>query len=182
MVPGMPRRWTRPSLVALALFACGQPGDGSTGSSEGSGTSSTDATTGAESGTGSTGAESSTGATAPTSTGGEGAFAAVYEVLIANNCTSVYCHGDMGLGGLSLGSAAEAYAELVDVAAATPVCMASTRVVPGAPDESILWLRVRPAALDGGDTCAPKMPQGSTGISDVDAQVILDWIEAGAPE
>lgn len=177
----MSRRQARPSLLALALFACGQPGDGSTGDSESTGTS-TSASTGAETGTGSTGADSEAGSTAPTSTGGDGAFAAVYEVLVANNCTSVYCHGDMGLGGLSLGSAASAYAELVDVAATTPVCMASTRVVPGAPDESILWLRVRPAALDGGSTCAPKMPQGSTGLSEVDAQVIFDWIEAGAPE
>ncbi len=112
----------------------------------------------------------------------EVSFTAVYEqVLLPNGCTAGYCHG-MGAGGLELTDEATSYANLVEVNAAAAVCGQSMRVVPGSLEESILWYRVRPAALDDVPACASKMPQGSMGLSEADAQLVNDWIAGGALE
>jgi len=55
-------------------------------------------------------------------------------------------------------------------------------VVPGSIEASILWSRVRPASLDPVPACAPKMPQGSMGLSEGEAQLVNDWIAGGALE
>ncbi|MFY0536879.1 hypothetical protein [Nannocystis pusilla] len=83
---------------------------------------------------------------------------------------------------LVMSDQAVAYANLVEVAAAEAACGLSVRVVPGAPEESALWRRVRPAVLDDGDMCAAKMPLGSMGLAEAEAQLVYDWIAAGAPE
>jgi len=88
-----------------------------------------------------------------------------------NGCTSGYCHG-AAAGGLALTDAKASYASLVDAPATMASCGQSVRVVPGDPDASVLWLRVRPAALDQGMPCGAKMPQGSMGLGDADAAVI----------
>ena len=75
---------------------------------------------------------------------------------------------------------ATSYANLVEVDAMSMACSAAVRVVPGAPEESVLWLRARPAALDEGMPCASKMPEGSEGLSDADGQLLYDWIAGGA--
>jgi hypothetical protein len=77
--------------------------------------------------------------------------------------------------------AATSYANLVGVAATDAVCGLTQRVVAGEPEQSIMWMRARPAALDGGMPCAEKMPSGSdNGLSEADAQILYDWILAGA--
>ena len=94
-------------------------------------------------------------------------------------CNSGYCHGG-GAGGLTMTDEATSYANLVEVDAMSMACSAAVRVVPGAPEESVLWLRARPAALDEGMPCASKMPEGSEGLSDADGQLLYDWIAGGA--
>ncbi len=179
-------------VVATAL-AC-TPGGDSGGSTTQDGTTQDSGSTGAGATTTAAGSSGQTDTAAtgtPTSGGSSGgadtesagpSFTEVYEgVLIPQGCTAGYCHGGMA-GGLMMTDEATAYANLVDVAATTPVCGLTTRVVPGAPDESILWPRVRPAAQDMGMACAPKMPQGMPGLPDAEAQLVYDWIAAGALE
>lgn len=72
------------------------------------------------------------------------------------------------------------YDSLVGVDATMATCNLTARVVAGAPDESIMWMRVRPIAMDNGMPCTNKMPQGSDGLGDADAQVVYDWIAGGA--
>jgi hypothetical protein len=183
----------------------GDPTPGTTGTSGSTGGSSTASTTGGSSdgsgsgaattgapttgtsgvtttgSTGSTATSGSTGDATETGTGGP-TFLDVYEqILMPEGCTGGYCHGGMA-GGLVMTDEATSYANLVEVAATLPICGLTVRVVPGAPEESIMWRRVRPAALDMGDMCAPKMPQGSMGLDDAKAQLVYDWIAAGALE
>jgi hypothetical protein len=132
----------------------------------------------------SAGSEDGSASEAGTAATGDGGvtFTEVYEqVIMPKACNSGYCHGG-GAGGLELTDEATSYANLVDMAAASPACGQSMRVVPGSLDESILWYRVRPSALDAGNPCASKMPQGSMGLSDAEAQLVEDWISGGALE
>ena len=70
---------------------------------------------------------------------------------------------------------------MVNKVATTPACGLTMLVVPGKPEESILWHRVKP--LEDGETpCAPKMPAGSDGLSAEQAQLVYDWILSGAPK
>lgn len=191
-------------LVGLVLACTTTPGDDPTASE--SGTTAPATTSGASAGSsGSSGAAGSSGAgeattqpddptTASTdedSSGGPGttggpavSFMTVYEqIVLTKGCNAGYCHGG-GAGGLEMTDEATTYANLVDVAGTTMQCGQSTRVVPGEPDLSILWYRVRPAALDAGDPCAQdgKMPKGMPPLSDAEAQLVHDWIAGGALE
>ena len=116
-------------------------------------------------------------------TGGEEVrYADVHPIFEQAGCTSPYCHGIEGAaaGDLLLTDAATSYDNLVGVVASVGVCDLSTRVVSNDPASSILWLRVRPSAQDMGMDCAPKMPDGSEGLSEADAQLVYDWINSGA--
>ena len=111
-------------------------------------------------------------------------FTEVYEqVIMVHGCNAGYCHGGSA-GGLEMTDEATTYANLVEVKATTALCDQSMRVAPGAPDESILWYRVRPAAQDGMNTCAKddKMPKVGDGLDDTQAQLVRDWIAGGALE
>lgn len=163
----------------------------SAGTEAGASTSSEDPTTsgsstgGGSSSTGSSAeASSESSSSAPgTETGtAEVSFTAVYEqVLLPNGCTSGYCHG-MGAGGLELTDEATSYANLVEVNATAAACGQSMRVVPGSLEASILWYRVRPAALDDVPACVAKMPVGSMGLTEAEGQLVNDWIVGGALE
>jgi hypothetical protein len=139
--------------------------------------------TGSSSGTpGSESESESSGEPGTTDTGTAVTFMAIYEqVILPNGCNAGYCHGG-GAGGLEMTDEATTYANLVEVAASTAVCGQTLRVSPGSLAESILWYRVRPVALDGGDSCAPKMPMGSMGLTEAEAQLVDDWISGGALE
>ena len=108
-----------------------------------------------------------------------GLFQPVLTILEEAGCTSDYCHGSAA-GGLEMTNLDTAYANLVDIDAVTPACGQQKRVVPGEPEQSILWLRVRPVAMDMGMACVEKMPQGSEGLDEASAQIIYDWIIEGA--
>jgi hypothetical protein len=114
-------------------------------------------------------------------TTGDGSFAEVYQVFVEDGCTAGYCHG-ADANGLTMTDEATSYMNLVGVDATTATCDLTQRVVAGEPDQSILWMRVRPAALDGGMPCAIKMPNDGTdnGLPEADAQIVYDWIAAGA--
>jgi hypothetical protein len=145
------------------------------------GTTSGGTTSGGSSGE--TGTPTSGGSSGGAETGtGAPSFTEVYEnVIVGQGCTAGYCHGGMA-GGLELTDEATSYANLVEVDATTAACGLMQRVVPGAPEQSILWMRVRPAAEDMGMGCAPKMPQGSMGLADADATLVKEWIAGGALE
>jgi hypothetical protein len=119
---------------------------------------------------------------------GDATFGAVYrEVFCAKGCASVYCHGARGQsGGLNIETVDVAYAQLLDVPAGTqPLdaaegCKSSgqRRVVPGKPDESLLYLKV-----SGSSTCGLPMPPPTGAWTPLDAaqrQQIRAWILAGA--
>lgn len=111
-------------------------------------------------------------------------FTEVYEqVIMVHGCNAGYCHGG-GAGGLEMTDEATSYANLVEVEAAAALCDQTMRVTPGAPDESILWYRVRPPAQDGMNPCAKdhKMPKTGAGLDDTQAQLVRDWIAGGALE
>ena len=90
-------------------------------------------------------------------------------------CTSGYCHATFGLG-----SAEDVYAAFVNVEAPQPLCGRTHYVVPGEPEQSILWLRVRD--IEDDDDCdIIKMPKDRTENLDPEmAGMIYDWIAGGA--
>jgi hypothetical protein len=114
-----------------------------------------------------------------TDTGNIVEFAAIHQILMDQGCTAGYCHGG-GQGGLMMTDAATSYSNLVDADATMQLCGLQKRVVPGDPESSIMWMRVRPIAMDGGMPCAAKMPQGSEGLPEAEAQMVFDWIANGA--
>lgn len=170
--------------ASATLTSTGPGGTGSTGSTGGAtgGTTNVEdptsvGTTSAEAGSSSSSGMAETGPVPV-----EVSFTDVYEqVIMTNGCQAGYCHGG-GAGGLEMTDEATSYANMVEVAASSPSCGQTLRVSPGSIDESILWYRVRPSALDAGMPCAPKMPQGSMGLSEEQAQLINDWISGGALE
>jgi hypothetical protein len=190
--------WILAAGLAVAPIACNDDGNNETGADapgDGDGDGSTsgdgdgDPSTGDGDGepgdgdgdpsTGDGDGDPSTGDGDGDPTGGDGDFADVHQLLVDQGCTAGYCHG-ADANGLTMTDAATAYANLVGVAATDAVCGLTQRVVPGEPDQSIMWMRVRPAALDGGMPCAEKMPDGTDGLTEADAQIIYDWIAAGA--
>lgn len=111
-----------------------------------------------------------------------GEFTPVYEqVIVARGCNSQFCHG-AGIGGLELTDEATSYKNLVGAAATNPKCGQTLRISPGSLDESVVWYRVRPLEMDEGMPCASKMPEGSMGLTPELAQLVSDWISAGALE
>ena len=103
-------------------------------------------------------------------------FADVFDAVFAEaGCGAGYCHGS------PMASAEGMYDFLVDQpGAATTTCDATVLVVPGDPEASLLWLRIRPQSMDDGEPCAQKMPGGSTGLSRAKAMLVYDWILDGA--
>jgi hypothetical protein len=75
----------------------------------------------------------------------------------------------------------DSFEALVDVVAFNPMCGFEQLVVPGDPEQSLLWHRVLPVEEGQGEPCVPKMPAGTSGLSVEDAQRVYDWIAAGAP-
>jgi hypothetical protein len=104
-------------------------------------------------------------------------FTSLYQTAFWT-CKSEVCHG-IGLAGLDMSSQDAAHASLVRVPAADAggMCgeMNRVRVVPGEPDESLLYLK-----LSSDAPCGQQMPPGGQLSADVREQV-RRWIELGAP-
>lgn len=100
------------------------------------------------------------------------------EVFVAQGCTAGYCHGG-AVDELLMSNNETTYAT-VGQPSEFGHC-ADQLVVPGEPENSEIWYRVRPDGMHGGKDCeAPKMPKGSDGLSEETAQLVYDWIAAGA--
>src|SRR5207302_642083 len=84
----------------------------------------------------------------------------------------------VSMGHLDLTTAAMAYQNLVNAAAAGPACAGKgARVVPGAPEKSLLYQKVDPTAES---PCGNKMPYGGPPLEKADADAVAAWIKAGA--
>ncbi len=98
------------------------------------------------------------------------------EVFVAEGCTAGYCHGSFGLG-----SPQAVIDSFVNVEATEPLCGRTHFVVPGDPEASILWVRVRPMTAEDEECGVVKMPANSgTGLDEQTAQMIYEWIQDGA--
>ncbi len=124
--------------------------------------------------------DGSSGDVPPETTAETVTFSKIFtEVFGEYSCGNGYCHG-AGAGGFSITDETGTHFALVNQNAMTGACGLSQLVVPGDPESSILWRRLRPIELDEGDVCAPKMPQGSAGIDAEGSQLVYDWIAQGA--
>ena len=101
------------------------------------------------------------------------------EILVPKGCTGGYCHAGHA-GGLLMDNLETAYENLVNKETSTETpCEATMRVVPGDPDASMFWVRVRPEA-DDCLTPEQKMPPFGDGLTDDELKLIHDWILTGA--
>lgn len=128
-----------------------------------------------------------------TTPSGPNSFTQVYAEVIQPTCTSSFCHYN-GVGirysALDMSSQVYAYWSLVGQPCAGPSCSENgTRVIPGNPGASIMYLKVSETM----PPCGSQMPadpdvltaQGTsvfsgTALPDDQQQLIHDWIQAGA--
>ena len=95
-----------------------------------------------------------------------------------STCKIDFCHGG-GRAGLDMSSRDAAYRTLVDMpSSATAACgmLGKKRVVPGEPEQSLLFLK-----LDINAPCGQQMPPGGV-LPESAVQEIHDWIAAGATD
>jgi hypothetical protein len=107
-------------------------------------------------------------------------FTQVYTTVIMARCLTCHIPGGIGVtsGMLDMSTKAAAYTNLVNVAAAGTSCSGmGTRIVPGMPDSSILYLKV---SLDDPTPCGGKMPLGGPALTEDQANLIEEWIDNGA--
>ena len=106
-------------------------------------------------------------------------FAAIQEVIFERGgCTHSMCHGGGGMSGLDL-RADVAYENLIEVKSSNSPL---PRVMPGEPDESFLYNKLRAATAPGSVTIeGSPMPSGLPALSREHLEVVRRWIEAGAP-
>jgi len=100
-------------------------------------------------------------------------FHAVWtDVFVAQGCSGKYCHGGVWP------DEDAAYADVMKSKTAVAKCTSKTMVVPGKPEQSLLWLKCDAAAVHG---CGDKMPAGSPkGLPADLSKLLKDWIAAGA--
>ncbi len=96
-------------------------------------------------------------------------FTQVYAQVIQANCS---CHTLGASGGLQMGSANSAYANLVNVTSAGYA--PAIRVVPGAAARSLLFDKVT------GNRFGNQMPLGNPALSGAQVSLIQQWIDGGA--
>ncbi|HKP62195.1 MAG TPA: hypothetical protein VJV78_35930 [Polyangiales bacterium] len=126
-------------------------------------------------GGGGSGGGSGGASTAPPMDDGTPTFTNLYNVVFWS-CTNPSCHGG-GLAGLNFATKDAAWATLVGKPA-NPMyeCakLGKQRVVPGEPDNSLLYLK-----LDINAPCGQQMPPGGS-LSDAALKRVRDWIMNGA--
>ena len=110
-------------------------------------------------------------------------YAEIEQQIFAPACTFA-CHsgGEFAAGGLDMQS--PGHAALVDVPATAAVCADTEwkRVVPGRPEQSLLYVKIL-AKLEGTPApCGDGMPAGSNkpALSADEVESIRAWIAAGA--
>lgn len=115
--------------------------------------------------------------------------------IIQTNCASAYCHGGGGIGGLSLEGTGTTTAEkmtdlynnLVGVAPSNAIAAAKGDhlVYKGRMDKSFLFRKINngienTVSLDANE--GSSMPSAGTGLTDVEKELIRQWILHGAPQ
>jgi hypothetical protein len=120
-------------------------------------------------------------ATCPCAVTFGGTFEAIQSVIFAGHtCAQVLCHGAApGSGGLDL-RPENAYRSLVGVPSTYDA--ARTRVLPGAPDASLLWQKLAARTLKLEGVPLSPMPIGDPPLSPAELDAVARWIAAGAPE
>jgi polyvinyl alcohol dehydrogenase (cytochrome) len=106
-------------------------------------------------------------------------FSAIYaDIFVAQGCTTASCHGT-NQGNLLMSSRDEAYANLVNVPAAGPLCSSAglDRVEPGDLARSLLYDKLTATLPMCGDPMPPSGPLPEESIARIRA-----WIEDGAPD
>ncbi len=99
-------------------------------------------------------------------------FDEVYKATMKNQCDP--CHTAIDSGGLDLQSADVAFGELVGQKSQTEDCEGRDLVVPGNPEESLLYQKVAEVNL-----CGPAMPMTEP-LTAEEIALIRDWIAGGA--
>lgn len=120
-------------------------------------------------------------------------FTEVYQKVIQPTCSSAFCHFagiSIKLSALDMSSQTAAYWNLVDAPTLGAVCGSmGTRVVPGDPDHSIMYLKVSRATPPCGnrmpaDTVILERTQSAvfsgTPLTADQQQLIYNWIKDGA--
>jgi len=106
-------------------------------------------------------------------------FAALQKIVFEqNSCTNAACHGIAAMGSLDL-RADVAYDNLLEVRSENGSLF---RVMPGEPDESFLYNKLR-AATEPGSVLVEgsPMPSGAPPVRAEHLEAVRKWIEAGAP-
>jgi hypothetical protein len=106
-------------------------------------------------------------------------FAAIQKVIFeGRNCTNSMCHGAAAMGGLDL-RVGVSYQNLVEVRSRNSALF---RIMPGQPNESFLFNKLRAATEPGSvQVEGSPMPNGSTPLSPDHLEAVRRWIEQGAP-
>jgi hypothetical protein len=130
----------------------------------------------------------------PTHTATPKSFTLLYDTVLRPSCSNAYCHYS-GVGirysALDMSSRSYEYWSLVDQPAFGAACgRMGTRVIPGDPEDSILYLKVSQAS-----PCGARMPANpttlltkgtaefsGTPLPDDQQQLIADWIANGAKD
>lgn len=109
----------------------------------------------------------------------------VYAAAIINKklgCTGSFCHGGTAVPYTLTGNADKDYTLLMNGVAKNSEkakCVATKYVVPGEPEQSLLYLKIKKGAVIG---CGDPMPPVDGGLDDAISQQVHDWIKAGAKQ
>jgi hypothetical protein len=103
-------------------------------------------------------------------------FTQVRTEVVNNDCSGPFCHSAT-VGGFMLGAPDALYKELVGPKATGGKCGTSglDRVVPGDPDHSLLYLK-----LKGNPPCGDAMPSNNGPLDPAKVEMVRAWIAAGA--
>ncbi|MBP48218.1 MAG: hypothetical protein CMH53_09810 [Myxococcales bacterium] len=110
------------------------------------------------------------------------AWSEVHSKIIAPSCGGGYCHGGGNNPFKVTGDASTDYQALLNGQAGgkkADKCTSKAYIVPGAPEQSLIWLKSDKNANHG---CGNKMPPVSKGLSQQMSDLLKDWIAAGAKE
>jgi hypothetical protein len=113
-----------------------------------------------------------------------GTFSEIYAAVLSTQTDSRcnFCHS-MPASQVSNGKfhtgmdAAETYAALLSTTSTSDACAGRSVVVPGDPEQSLLFLKIA-----GQPPCGNRMPLGGSALTTAQVEMIRSWIAAGANE
>ena len=112
-----------------------------------------------------------------------GTFSEIYPLIYPQETKAQcnFCHGlppnEKSNGNLSMGlDKAAAYAALMDSSSTSAKCQGHKHIVPGHPEESLLFLKVT------NPPCGDPMPLGGSPLTTEQIELIRSWIADGAKD